>query len=40
MIADVRVNGNSLRPLWCTPYSLEAGKPLRQTGLLGPVTLR
>lgn len=84
MIADVRVNGNSLRPLWCAPYSLEigdyvkeggntleidvtstwfnrlvydasqpedmrktwviagpeAGKPLRQTGLLGPVTLR
>ena len=84
MIAVVRVNGNSLRPLWCAPYSLEVGdyvkegenlleidvistwfnrlvydasqpedlrktwviagpradKPLRPTGLLGPVTLR
>jgi hypothetical protein len=26
MIAEVRVNGQSLRPLWCTPYSIEIGE--------------
>ena len=84
MIAQVRLNGESLRPLWCKPYSLEVGdyvkegentleidvistwfnrlvydasqpeemrktwviagpsanKPLRHSGLMGPVTLR
>ena len=30
MIADVRINGNSLRPLWCAPYSLEIGDCVKE----------